>query len=105
MDAFALPAACTAGSATSPAAVVCPRPATPPSARWRLRSTRDCAPWAHDGEAAYRDQLELVHRRSATEPNEQWAPDHTLLDLQVLDAQQKPARPWLTVVLDDHSRR
>jgi len=27
-----------------------------------------------------------------------------LLDLQVLDAKQQPARPWLTVVLDDHSR-
>lgn len=59
---------------------------------------------AHDGDAAYRDQFELVRRRSAAQPNEQWQADHTLLDLQVLDAQQKPARPWLTVVLDDHSR-
>jgi len=59
---------------------------------------------AHSGDAAYRDQFELVHRRSATRPNEQWQADHTLLDLQVLDAKQQPARPWLTVVLDDHSR-
>ncbi len=59
---------------------------------------------AHDGDAAYRDQFELVHRRSATRPNEQWQADHTLLDLQVLDAKQQPARPWLTVVLDDYSR-
>ncbi len=59
---------------------------------------------AHDGDAAYRDQFELVHRGSATRPNEQWQADHTLLDLQVLDVRQQPARPWLTVVLDDHSR-
>jgi putative transposase len=59
---------------------------------------------AHSGDAAYRDEFELVHRRSATRPNEQWQADHTLLDLQVLDAKQQPARPWLTVVLDDHSR-
>jgi len=59
---------------------------------------------AHSGDAAYRDQFELVHRRSASRPNEQWQADHTLLDLQVLDARQQPARPWLTVVLDDYSR-
>ncbi len=56
------------------------------------------------GDAAYRDRFELVHRRSAARPNEQWQADHTLLDLQILDAKQQPARPWLTVVLDDHSR-
>ncbi len=59
---------------------------------------------AHNGDTAYRDQFELVHRRSATRPNEQWQADHTLLDVQILDAKQQSARPWLTVVLDDHSR-
>ncbi|WP_380168900.1 Mu transposase C-terminal domain-containing protein [Jannaschia sp. R86511] len=59
---------------------------------------------ALDGEAAYRNLFELVHRRDAARPNEQWQADHTLLDLQVLDARQRTARPWLTVVLDDHSR-
>jgi putative transposase len=59
---------------------------------------------AHQGDAAYRDQFELVHRRTAARPNEQWQADHTLLDLQVLDAKRQPARPWLTVVLDDYSR-
>ena len=56
------------------------------------------------GDAAYRDRFELVHRRSAARPNEQWQADHTLLDLQILNAKQQPTRPWLTVVLDDHSR-
>jgi len=59
---------------------------------------------AHQGDAAYRDQFELVHRRTAARPNEQWQADHTLLDLQVLDTKRQPARPWLTVVLDDCSR-
>ena len=59
---------------------------------------------AHEGDAAYRDRFELVHRRSAARPNEQWQADHTLLDLQVLDSRGHPDRPWLTVVLDDYSR-
>lgn len=59
---------------------------------------------AHDGDAAYRDRYELVHRRSASHPNEQWQADHTQLDVQILDRRGRPVRPWLTVVLDDHSR-
>jgi len=58
---------------------------------------------APDGDAAYRNQFELVHRCTAARPNEQWQADHTLLDLQILDVKQQPARPWLTVVLDDYS--
>jgi len=57
---------------------------------------------AHDGDAAYRNQFELIHRCTAR-PNEQWQADHTLLDLQILDVKQQPARPWLTIVLDDYS--
>lgn len=59
---------------------------------------------ALDGDAAYRDRFELVFRRTSDGPNDQWQCDHTLLDLVVLDARQRPARPWLTVVLDDYSR-
>ena len=59
---------------------------------------------ALDGDAAYRDRFELVYRRSAARPNEQWQTDHTLLDLLVLDDRGRPARPWLTVILDDYSR-
>ena len=59
---------------------------------------------ALDGDAAYRDRFELVYRRNADGPNEQWQCDHTLLDLAVLGARGTPARPWLTVVLDDYSR-
>lgn len=54
--------------------------------------------------AAYRDEHELVHRREASAANEMWQADHTILDILVLDDAVSPVRPWLTVVLDDHSR-
>ncbi|BCW69149.1 helix-turn-helix domain-containing protein [Arthrobacter sp. NicSoilB8] len=40
---------------------------------------------AHQGDSAYRDTFELVYRRTAGRPNEQWQADHTLLDIEVLD--------------------
>lgn len=59
---------------------------------------------AHDGPAAYRDRFELVHRREAEAPNSVWQADHTQLDMLVLDDRGQPARPWLTLVIDDFSR-
>lgn len=59
---------------------------------------------AHEGSAAYRDRYELIHRHRATRPNAIWQCDHTELDTLVVGPGGKPLRPWLTVVLDDHSR-
>lgn len=59
---------------------------------------------AHDGPVRYRERFELVYRREAEHPNEIWQADHTQLDLLICDEQQRPARPWLTVIEDDHSR-
>lgn len=59
---------------------------------------------AHDGAAAYRDRFEMIHRHRADKPNAVWQADHTQLDLLILDANGAPVRPWLTIVLDDHSR-
>lgn len=59
---------------------------------------------AHEGATALRDRYELAYRRSADHPNEIWQADHTELDIEILDPGGRPARPWLTVVLDDHSR-
>ncbi len=59
---------------------------------------------AHDGPTALRDRYELVYRRQADRPNQIWQADHTELDLLVLDAVGSPARPGLSVVLDDCSR-
>jgi len=54
--------------------------------------------------AAFRDRFEMVHRHRAAAPNALWQADHTLLDLLILDEGGKPARPWLTTVVDDYSR-
>lgn len=59
---------------------------------------------AHEGPEVFRDRYELALRRQADRPNEIWQADHTELDILVLDANGSPARPWLTVVLDDYSR-
>lgn len=59
---------------------------------------------AHDGETAFRDRYELVHRHRANRPNATWQADHTQLDILILNANGKEARPWLTTVIDDHSR-
>lgn len=59
---------------------------------------------AHEGSKAYSDAFDLVHRTEAEGPNAIWQADHTELDLFVTDGSGKPRKPWLTVVLDDHSR-
>jgi putative transposase len=59
---------------------------------------------AQQGTAAYRDTYEMAWRHRAERPNAIWQADHTELDILVLDANLKPARPWLTTILDDYSR-
>jgi putative transposase len=59
---------------------------------------------AHDGPKVYADRFELLYRREADRPNQIWQADHTPLDIWVLDEHGRPARPWLTVILDDYSR-
>ncbi len=59
---------------------------------------------AHGGPKAYRERFDLIHRREAEGPNHIWQADHTQLDVWVRDEHDRPGRPWLTVILDDHSR-
>ncbi|PPH72079.1 transposase [Rathayibacter sp. AY1D4] len=59
---------------------------------------------ALDGPTSYRDRYELVFRRRAAHPNDTWQADHTQLDLLIVGADGKPDRPWLSVIMDDHSR-
>jgi putative transposase len=59
---------------------------------------------AHEGTKAYRMTFDLLYRRDAGTPNEIWQADHTLLDLWVQNDSGAPARPWLTVIMDDYSR-
>ena len=46
----------------------------------------------------------MVWRHRAERANATWQADHTELDILILDANGRPARPWLTVILDDYSR-
>src|SRR6478735_6313581 len=73
---------------------------------WRIITglDRGLLTLAHGGANAYRDDFELVLRRESAHPNDLWQADHSELDVMVLDETGKPARPWLTVILDDHSR-
>jgi putative transposase len=59
---------------------------------------------AHDGSKTYRTTYDLLYRREAEKPNEIWQADHTLLDIWVRHDGGQPARPWLTVIMDDYSR-
>lgn len=59
---------------------------------------------AHEGTKAYAHSFDLLHRREATRPNEIWQADHTELDILVRDEAGAAVRPWLTVIIDDHSR-
>ncbi len=59
---------------------------------------------AVEGAKRYAEVFELVYRRQAARPNEIWQADHTQLDLWVVTPAGHPARPWLTVIEDDHSR-
>ncbi len=59
---------------------------------------------AHEGTKAYKEAFDLLYRHEASAPNAVWQADHTPLDLWVLDERGQPARPWLTVILDDYSR-
>ena len=59
---------------------------------------------ALEGHAAWRDRFELIYHHRAERPNAIWQADHTMLDILVLDANGNFERPWLTTVIDDHSR-
>ena len=52
----------------------------------------------------YSESFELIHRREADRSNSVWQADHTLLDIMLLREGGEPAKPWLTVILDDYSR-
>jgi putative transposase len=59
---------------------------------------------AHEGGKIYSETYDLVHRREASSPNAIWQADHSQLDILVLKEDGSVAMPWLTVVIDDHSR-
>lgn len=59
---------------------------------------------AHEGTKAYQDEYDLLFRREGACPNDIWQADHTPLAIWLLDENGQPAKPWLTVIIDDYSR-
>lgn len=59
---------------------------------------------AREGSKVYKQKYDLLHIRSAENPNELWQADHVLLDFDILNSRNKLQKPWLTVVMDDCSR-
>jgi putative transposase len=59
---------------------------------------------AHEGGKSYSETYDLVHRREASGPNAIWQADHSQLDIAVLKEDGSTEKPWLTIVIDDHSR-
>jgi len=57
-----------------------------------------------EGTKRYRNRFDLVHRREADRPNEVWQADHTECDLWARRPDGVRDRPWLTLIVDDHSR-
>ena len=64
----------------------------------------DLVTLAHEGTKAYSNAFELVYRREAGGPNAIWQADHTPLDILLIRPDGAAAKPWLTTVIDDHSR-
>lgn len=61
---------------------------------------------AHDGTKSYKQQFDLLCMHQASRANQIWQADHMLLDIFIKQDTNKEssARPWLTIIIDDHSR-
>ena len=80
-----------------------PAPSYPVVYRIIVGLDRGLVALTHKGDAAYRNDFELVLRRESANADDLWQADHTELDVLVLDEADRPVRPWLTVILDDKS--
>lgn len=65
---------------------------------------KDMKTLATKGAKVYQQTYDLLHMRSAAQPNEIWQADHVLLDMPVLHSGNTLKQPWLTIIMDDCSR-
>jgi len=81
---------------------------TPPSYSTIQRIVHQLDPalitFVHEGPKVYREEFDLIYRHQASAANEVWQADHSLLPIWLLDGQDRPAKAWLTIILDDYSR-
>lgn len=59
---------------------------------------------AHDGDKAYKQAFEIIHRMEADRPNEFWQCDHKQLDVFCSDYRGKTGKLWIAAIIDDYSR-
>ncbi len=59
---------------------------------------------SREGTRAHKQKYDLLVRFEAARPNEIWQADHKHLKVWLSDGKKKPKKPWLTAILDDHSR-
>lgn len=81
-----------------------PAPAYSTVHQWLTKLAPALLTLAHEGQKAYENKYDLIYRRQSKAPNALWQADHTLLDIWVLAENGQPARPWLSIILDDFSR-
>ncbi len=65
---------------------------------------KDITTLAQCGDKAYADKYEIIMRRESKYPNQIWQVDHSLLNVQVIQADKSKEKPWLTIIIDDYSR-
>src|SRR5207244_1047616 len=73
----------------------------------RSASEASAAPCPRTSRSSSKALLSSVSRfqlREADDPNAIWQADHTPLDILLIRPDGNVAKPWLTVVIDDHSR-
>ncbi|MEW4403859.1 transposase family protein [Enterococcus sp. AN402] len=56
------------------------------------------------GKRNTKNSLILFISREASNSNEIWQVDHTLLNIEVFDEKGQKKRTWLMIILDDYSR-
>jgi putative transposase len=59
---------------------------------------------AHEGSRVYQEKYDVLFLHEVSRPNERWQADHCWLNIWLVNEKGQPARPYLTVILDEYSR-
>jgi putative transposase len=59
---------------------------------------------AHEGSRIYQEEFDVLFLQEVSRPNERWQADHCWLNIWLVNDKGKPARPYLTIILDEYSR-
>jgi putative transposase len=59
---------------------------------------------AHEGSRQYQEKYDVLCVHEVSRANERWQADHCWLNIWLINEKGMPARPYLTVILDEYSR-